>query len=198
MKEEKSFKEDLLKYLANYTIPTILRYILFGIIVFITMLLIEVRYIPSESMYPTLKKNDMVIVSKIPDIKQNFKRGDIVTILTTDNMIRLYDGYKNPVSLPFLKVNPIFIKRLIAIEGDTFEVKNGLVYVNGKQLKEPYLNEHPDYTINKIKVPKGKCVILGDNRNNSLDSSCYGFVPMKNLRGVAIFRILPFSRFGPL
>lgn len=96
----------------------------------------------------------------------------------------------------FLYVWRDFIKRVIAIEGDKIEIKNGTVYVNDKSLNEPYILEKPDYEYGPKKVPKNCLFVLGDNRNNSEDSHVWDFLNKKYLRGKALVIYWPIRRIG--
>lgn len=130
--------------------------------------------VPTESMYPTMQVNDyLLIYTKI----DNYKRDDIVAFKLPENEEETY------------------LKRVIGLPGETVEVKEGTVYINGQPLKETYLNEKPTYVYPKTVVPEEKYFVLGDNRNNSYDSSQWGFVKKEKIRGKAIVRILPFHRF---
>jgi signal peptidase I len=145
----------------------------------------EARYIPSESMLPTLEINDRLIVEKISYHFRKPERGDVIVFSPTDALKQ--QDYKEA-----------FIKRVIGIPGDVVEVRNSVVYVNGQKLKENYIFEPPNYQYPPTKVPPGQYLVLGDNRNNSYDSHYWGFVPFENIIGRATVRFWPPDRIGPL
>ncbi len=89
-----------------------------------------------------------------------------------------------------------FIKRVIAVPGQTVEVREGRVYVDGQVADEPYLSEPPHYTYGPVTVPEGNLFVLGDNRNNSYDSHSWGMLPEKHLIGRAEFRYWPLEAAG--
>lgn len=89
-----------------------------------------------------------------------------------------------------------FIKRVIATPGESVEIKAGRVYINGVQLKEPFISEEPSYTLAPQTVPEGHYFVLGDNRNNSSDSHIWGMVPYQNVIGKAWLCYWPTSRWG--
>ena len=93
------------------------------------------------------------------------------------------------------------IKRVIAVEGDSIEITNGEVFLNGEKLEENYINGSDTFgDIIIEKIPKGKVFVMGDNRGNSLDSrdSQIGLVDTKDIKGKAILKIYPFSKMGKL
>ncbi|GAB4543211.1 MAG: signal peptidase I [Pleurocapsa sp.] len=145
----------------------------------------EARFIPSSSMEPTLEIDDRLIIEKVSYRFHEPKRGDVVVFSPTDKLRE--QNYKDA-----------FIKRVIGLPGDTVEVKNGKVYVNGEALTEKYIKDAPNYPYGPVTVPENQYLVLGDNRNNSYDSHYWGFVPRKNLIGRATLRFWPLNRLGSL
>lgn len=144
----------------------------------------EARYIPSGSMLPTLEINDRLIIDKLGYKFTDPKRGDVVVFSPTD---ALKQQYKDA-----------FIKRIIGLPGETVEVKNGQVSVDGEIISENYIAEAPQYDWGPETVPENSYLVLGDNRNNSFDSHSWGFVPHENIIGRAIVRFWPLDRLGGL
>lgn len=119
------------------------------------------------SMNPTLQDGEYVLVSKLAYRLGEPQRGDIIVFR--------YPG-QPPQDL---------IKRLIGLPGDVVEVKDGRVFVNGKQLIEPYIAASPLYD-GQWRVADGYLFVLGDNRNDSSDSHSWGLLPRENVIGKAI------------
>ncbi|MDJ0679455.1 MAG: signal peptidase I [Xenococcaceae cyanobacterium MO_167.B52] len=151
----------------------------------IRTLVAEARYIPSSSMEPTLEINDRLIIEKVSYYFTSPQRGDVVVFSPTEKLKE--QNFKDA-----------FIKRVIGLPGETIEVREGKVYVNGEAIKEKYIEEAPDYNYGPETVPENQYLVLGDNRNNSYDSHYWGFVPRQNLIGRAIVRFWPFDRLGSL
>ena len=169
-----SFKE-------NGTTVVIALILAFLIRVFIA----EPRYIPSESMFPTLETGDRLVIEKVGYKFHPPAKGDIV-VFQPPTRLRLL-GYEK---------NQAFIKRAIAIAGETIAVQNGIVYLNGEPQAEEYIAAPPEYDLFPITVPEGQLFVMGDNRNNSNDSHIWGFLPAENVIGHAIFRFWPLERIG--
>jgi signal peptidase I len=89
-----------------------------------------------------------------------------------------------------------YVKRLIGLPGDTIEIKNKLVYVNGVALNEPYIKETPYYTMGSFRVPDDSYFVMGDNRNNSFDSHYGWTVTREDIVGEVWLRYWPFTGWG--
>ncbi len=155
--------------------------IAFGIRTFVA----EARYIPSGSMLPTLKINDRLMVEKISFLLRAPERGDIVVFNPTDSLIQ--QNFRDA-----------FIKRVIGTPGDTVEVKDGKVIVNGQPLVEDYILEPPTLNSPPVNITHDEYMVMGDNRNSSYDSRFWGFVPRDRIIGKAAFRFWPLNCLGEI
>ncbi|MEB3341744.1 signal peptidase I [Okeania sp.] len=154
----------------------------------IRILIAEPRYIPSDSMMPTLEVGDRLVIEKISYKFNPPATGDII-VFQPPQVLERY-GYSK---------NQAFIKRVIGLPGDTIRVENGIVYINDEPLTENYIAEPPEYILpTSIKIPEDRYFVMGDNRNNSNDSHVWGFLPRKNIIGKAIFRFWPYERLGTM
>ena len=132
--------------------------------------------IPTESMQPTLEEGGRVVVNKLSYMYGKPKRGEIIVF-----------------ELPEMN-NRLMIKRIIGVPGDKIEIKEGKVYINGKEKKELYIKEPMKKQENKAYcVPKNNYFVMGDNRNHSYDSRKwrYSFVKSENIKGKAIVALFP-------
>lgn len=165
----------------------------------------EARWIPSGSMEPTLNgtpdqwKADKIIVDKLKYRFSQPQRGDIVVFSPTK-------------TLQEEEYNDAFIKRIVALPGEKVELKDGQVYINNQPLKEiNYLSPtqrteidvcisafHQAYLAQPQTIPPDSYLVLGDNRNSSYDSRCWGVVPRENIIGRAVLRFWPLNNIGGL
>jgi signal peptidase I len=190
-------KKQPLQDAENPWVEAIKTIALSGILAFgIRSFVAEARYIPSESMLPTLQINDRLIIDKISYDFRDPARGDIVVFSPPE--VLQQENYQYP-----------FIKRVIGLPGDQVEVKGGRVYVNNQLLREKYIEEKPNYNFSteefnsrlKItggRVPPNQYLVLGDNRNDSYDSHYWGYVPRSKIIGRAVVRFWPPNRVGEL
>ncbi len=132
-------------------------------------------------MEPGLQDGQQLLINKVVYHLHEPERGDIIIF------------HPPPPYSP--KATP-FIKRIIALPGDTIEVKNGVVYVNGSKLDEPYIKEPPTYNFQQKKIPENEYFVLGDNRNNANDSHTGWTVPRQNIIGKAWLSIWPPGEWG--
>ncbi|AQS58639.1 signal peptidase I [Desulforamulus ferrireducens] len=137
----------------------------------------EARWIPSESMLPTLKVGDHLLIDKAYYKLRGLERGDIVV-------------FQAP---PTAQEDKDLIKRVIGLPGEKIAIKDGIVYINDQPLDESYIFEKPHSDFNAIIIPEDKVFVMGDNRNNSYDSRYWGTLPMENIIGKAILLYYPFE-----
>jgi signal peptidase I len=167
----------------------------FILAMFIRTFFVQAFKIPTGSMRPTLLEGDAILVNKfiygakipftnwrLPAIRQP-KRGDVIVFIYPENPKK------------------DFIKRLVAQEGETVEIKKGTIYINGQPLLESVFSQRYYYNRGglaqegeRIPVPKDHFFVLGDNSASSQDSRFWGFVPKKNILGKAILIYWPLTR----
>lgn len=171
-------KKEILEWIKTIVISIIIAML---ITTFIRPTLVK-----GYSMYPTLDEYDYLIINKIPYMLHEPERGDIVVFkshLTTS------EGKEKDL-----------IKRVIGIPGDTIQITEGKVFVNGQLLEEDYIDG--DYTTGELllEVPEDMLFVMGDNRENSLDSrdKKVGAVPVDTVRGKVLVRLFPFDKIGKI
>ncbi len=174
----------------------------------------DIVRVDGPSMLPTLVNNDRLIITKLG---YEPKAGDIIILDSTyKNRQEYFEEYEaengkelNAISksllyfkLPSELKQRYYVKRVIAMPGDTIDIQDGNVYLNGEELYEPYykgLTTPTDYSVDyPITVEEGHIFVMGDNRPNSLDSrsSSLGQVPIDAVIGKSQLRIWPFSAAG--
>ncbi|MEO0827266.1 MAG: signal peptidase I [Cyanobacteria bacterium J06635_15] len=147
----------------------------------------EPRFIPSDSMEPTLHIGDRLIIEKLAYWLDSPQRGDVVVFEPPPQLQA--QGYRRQQA---------FIKRVIAKPGETVAVHQGQVYIDGEPLAEPYVLEAPRYELLPVQVPPDTLFVMGDNRNNSNDSHVWGFLPIQNVIGHALYRFWPLDTISSL
>jgi signal peptidase I len=144
----------------------------------------ETYFVPSGSMYPTLKVGDRIIVDKLSVDFGTINRGDIVV-------------FKAPKKVAAECGDAVtdLVKRVIGLPGDNLTSKGNTIYVDGKPLKENWSHTEPfGQAIGKIHVPAGDYFMIGDHHLPSCDSRYWGFVPKSSIIGKVFLRIWPLSR----
>lgn len=147
--------------------------------------IVQAYMIPTGSMKPTIMEGDRVFGNRFIYHFQHPHRGDII-------------AFKPPEGVGDGKIP--FLKRVVAVAGDTVEIHEGRVIINGVTLDEPYIKNHSYNDFEPLRIPKGYLFVLGDNRANSYDSSKWPtpFLPEKNIQAKAFFRFWPVNRIGSL
>ncbi|MCS5699975.1 signal peptidase I [Cyanobium sp. FGCU-52] len=151
-------------------------------------LVVEPRWIPSGSMLPTLQLQDRVLVEKLSQrLHHSPAPGTIVV-------------FHPPAALQAAGYDPdaALIKRVVAVAGDTVQVSGGRLWRNGEKASHDWASEPMDYDFGPVTVPAAHLLVLGDNRNASLDSHLWGPLPEREVIGRAVWRYWPLQRFGPI
>lgn len=162
---------DWIKYLVSALIIAIL----------ISRFVIVNAYIPTESMVSTIMPKDRIIANRLSYVAGSPQRGDIVIFKFPDDEKILY------------------VKRIIGLPGETLEVKEGSVYINGEKLDEPYLKQTTEGRFGPYRIPEGKYFMMGDNRGNSRDSRYWTnkYVDRNKILGKVLIEYFPkFRYFG--
>ncbi|MCI8469664.1 MAG: signal peptidase I [Eggerthellaceae bacterium] len=150
-------------------------------------LALQAYAIPSGSMEGTILVGDRVYSERISYLFHDPEPGDIIT-------------FEDP-HCP----NSVLIKRVVATGGQTIDLVDGQVVVDGTPLDEPYVNGKPTYPLDgwtalsyPYTIPEDELWVMGDNRTNSQDSRCFGSVPVDSVTGKAVFTYWPLPRIGLL
>ncbi|MDI6692992.1 MAG: signal peptidase I [Anaerosomatales bacterium] len=174
--EHQSFGRWLLELVVMVAIA-------FALATVVRAYVVQPYVIPSGSMIPTIEIQERVLANKFVYRFEKPKPGDIVVLDDPTGSV------------------PTLIKRVIAVEGQTIDIEDGSVIVDGKRLDEPYTHgkrTEPGPVPLPLTIPKGYVWVMGDNRPNSSDSRVFGPVPMRSIHGKAVLRIWPLSRIAPL
>ncbi len=166
---------------------------------------VQVFFIPSSSMEPTLQVDDRMVVEKITFRFREPRRGDVVVFEEEEGEhagLTGSDRFLRGVG-QFLGLVPAdardFVKRVIAVGGDEVLIEGGDVYVNGVLLDEPYVVNTDEDEYGPVTVPDDHIFFLGDNRPNSSDSRrSLGFVPEDAVVGRAALVIWPLDNWDSL
>jgi len=129
-------------------------------------------------MEPNFQEGECIMVNKVCYRSSGPQRGEVI----------VFD--------PSFDSEYPFIKRVIGLPGETVEIKDGKVSINGTPLNEEYIMAPPNYTMPVTEVPENEYFVLGDNRNNSTDSSKGWTVPQDNIIGKAWLTYWPPSKLG--
>jgi signal peptidase I len=148
------------------------------IAVLINLFLAQATRVYGHSMEPNLHTDQRLVVEKVSYRLHGPRRGDVV-VLNIPN--------RGP---------ELLIKRVIALPGETVEIREGGVYINGRQLDEPYLSGETRGSYGPLVVSPGHVFVMGDNRGASNDSRAFGPVPMEQIVGRAWVSYWPFEAVG--
>jgi len=131
-------------------------------------------------MEPRIDEDEYVLINALAYRLGEPQRGDIV-------------AFRHERSAP-----SVYLKRVIGLPGDRIRIERGHVVLNGLEQPEPYVQFRDERSSAETVVPPGAYYVLGDNRANSDDSRTWGFVPVADLIGRAVFGVWPLGRFGTL
>jgi signal peptidase I len=178
--------------------------VIFALLVFLVVQTVSRNYkVQSISMQPNLYEGQYVVVNRVV-----YANGPLIDALKraagryalgekiVDAVFRSPQRGEVLVFTPVTNTKPDLIKRVIGIEGDKVELKQGVLYINDKPIDEPYIRPAPGQSFGPVVVGKDQLFVMGDNRGNSSDSRVFGMLPMKNVIGRAWLRYWPPSDWG--
>jgi signal peptidase I len=173
-----------------------------AIAVLIKTFLIQPFWIPSESMLPTIEVNDRVMVNKLAYNWGEPQRGDIV-VFRDPREEEIEESVPEAVIRSVLEAIGVrtrglddLIKRVVGLPGETIEIVDNQVVIDGVPLEEPYLDEVEMPDEGPFQVGEDEVFVMGDNRNASFDSRRFGPIPLEDLIGEAFVTIWPISHVG--
>lgn len=179
----RSSTPSLVETLRRQVVP-VLVWVLLALV--LRWAVLEPRWIPSGSMLPALQLQDRVLVEKLrARLHRPIPIGTVVVFHPPAALLAA--GYDPKAAL---------IKRVVAQAGDAVEVRDGVLWRNGSKAAIDWSAEPMDYQLEPLTVPPDHLLVLGDNRNASLDSHLWGPLPQKALIGTAVLRYWPLNRFG--
>jgi signal peptidase I len=192
----------------------VLMLIAFGLALLLKTFILQAFFIPSRSMEPTLLIGDRVLVNKVVYELRDPERGEVVVFTHPDGTIaapedanaleRLLESLASGIGMG-TSGQKDFIKRVIGLPGDTIELRDGVVFVNGQELSEAptleggYLSRRDQVDFGPVTVREGHYFMMGDNRPNSDDSrGSLGQIPREEIVGRAFVIIWPITNASPL
>ncbi|MEX1308647.1 MAG: signal peptidase I [Eubacteriales bacterium] len=169
-KKEKTPREEFVSWIISLVVAVAialaLRFFVFDFVV-----------VEQSSMETTLYTGEWLFLEKVTYRFDDPDEGDII-------VCHFDEGTKN------------YVKRVVGVSGDTVEIREGVTYINGVAIEEPYLHEPELGTLAPTVVDEDSVFVMGDNRNHSLDSRVVGTIPYERIRGRVVFRAWPFTKFG--
>ena len=151
-----------------------------GLALMIVVFLYQPVRVEGVSMLPQIHDRERIFVNKFIYRFHPIERGDVIVF-----------------TYP-LDTQRSFIKRVVGLPGETVQIHDGRVFVNGRELREAYVPPvfETDENDSPIKVTPGHYYVLGDHRNVSNDSRAWGLVPRQDIYGKAVLRYWPLEQFG--
>lgn len=198
--------KSILREISEWVLLIVVAFFIASIIQSELFALTEVNM---ESMMETLEPGDKLIMNKLAYNFDEPQRGDIIIFLRDEPVNGVLGRASIYISDIAKKLNKDFrrnrlIKRVIAVPGDSVEIIDNILYVNGIEQNEPYARIDPfekivlNRNLKKVDVQAGQLFVMGDNRGHSMDSRDFGVINRSWVEGKAVFRIIPFSKFGKL
>lgn len=142
---------------------------------------LQVFWIPSGSMEPTLDIGDRIVVNKV---LYNFRQPKRLEVIVFRAVPAMGEEKKD------------LIKRVVGLPGESLQLKSGIIYINGQPVEEKHPENQDFANFGPLTIPPDSFFVMGDNRPASADSRYWGFLPRKNIIGQAFIRIWPLTKLG--
>lgn len=201
--KKSGFIKEVIEWLGTFAIAIVIG-------LFITANIGSLTKIKEQSMEPSFIENDRVIIYKLGYMFKSPKKGDVIILNKNSIEKGFFINMKNEFQDIVENINYKFtgiiekknlIKRVVAVEGDVINLVDGKVYINN-EVESGYDFQGKTYGNSEItyplEIPKDKLFVLGDNRENSLDSRILGLIDLAQVKGKAKFRIWPINRIGKI
>ncbi|MCC6961013.1 MAG: signal peptidase I [Dehalococcoidia bacterium] len=194
---------DDAKERRRHFVREVVETLLLAVLVFLAVRASIQHYrVEGHSMDPTLSNGEFLLVNSLVYSKVNIdKLADLVPFWDPDEQgeRHIFHGPERGDIIILhsrREVGRDLVKRVIGVPGDVFEIRNGTVYIDGRRLVEPYTNGEWSGNLSPVRIPAGKYFVMGDNRNNSLDSRAFGLVDEDDIVGKALASWWPRENWG--
>jgi signal peptidase I len=200
---EKKRDDSLLSFLRELPVLLLVAFLLAFLL---RTFVVQVFYIPSASMVPTLEVDDRIVVEKLTYLFRDPHRGEVVVFAGEEPAQVGDQSVLSSVATGvgrFLGIVPAdardFVKRVIGLPGETITIEDGIVSVDDVELDEPFVINFDARSFGPFVVPEGSLFVLGDNRPNSADSRLgLGYIDIDDVVGRAAVVLWPVDHFGGL
>ena len=191
-KKKKTLGQEILSWVGTLLLSVVLA-------MTIRALLFEPIRVDGKSMLETLQDGEIVLVTKPSVLLGNFKRGEVVICRFPGRNTPRSVHLGAPLDLQFVQ-HELFVKRLVALPGDSVAVQDGKLYVNDALVQEDYIVYPPMQNFGRVVLGEDQYMVMGDNRASSHDSRSRDVGPISRdmIVGKAVYVLLPLNKIRPI